>query len=296
MVSVATPFDENLRVDLTSLQENIEFMIEGGVQSGQGVLLVAAAGGEFPMLNMEERKWVIRASVEAAAGRVPVAASIQYLATRDVVELASYAHSVGCELGQLSAPYYYPPPEEDIYQLFKAVSDKTALPLMIYNNWWNTLNMNADTVARLAELTNVVALKWSAPSSAQFTRGLQRFADKLAIIDNEGLLVWSHMMGAVGFITHVSNFWPAYPLRLWELLEAKDYRSVIDELERFQWRWHSWVEKAVEETEGEGPFIKAAMELVGLRAGPPRPPGRRLSDELVDELDELFCELDVPRV
>lgn len=294
MVSVATPFTPDYVLDLDALRQNIRFMIDRGMKTGHGVLLVAAAGGEFPMLNMEERKQAIKASVEAARGEIPVAASIQFDGTREVVELARYAHDVGAALGQLSAPSYYPPPNEDIFHLFKTVSDETGLPIMIYNNWWNTLNMNTEMVERLAELRNVVALKWSAPSLSQFTEGLHRFANRLAITDNQGHHVWSHMMGAGGFITHISNFWPEYPLELWNLLEQQRYTEVIPKLAEFKWRWHKWVEQVGQETEGEGPFIKAAMEEIGLRAGPPRPPARPVSPKLRETLHRLFTEVGVP--
>ncbi|MBQ42988.1 MAG: hypothetical protein CME15_11050, partial [Gemmatimonadetes bacterium] len=66
MVSVATPFTPDFELDLEALRTNIRFMVERGVRQGQGVLLVAAAGGEFPMLSLEERKEVTRVSVEAA--------------------------------------------------------------------------------------------------------------------------------------------------------------------------------------------------------------------------------------
>jgi 4-hydroxy-tetrahydrodipicolinate synthase len=295
MVSVATPFSADFKLDLAALRNNIRFMVERGLRRGQGVLLVAAAGGEFPMLSMEERKEVTRVSVEAAQGEVPVATSIQFNGTREVVELARYAHEVGAALGQLSAPYYYGPPDEDIFRHFKAAAEESDLPIMIYNNWWNTLSMNADMVERLAGLRNVVVLKWSAPSSAEYTEGLHRFADRLAIIDNMGQPVWAHMMGATGIITHLSNFWPEYPLSIWNLLEQQAYQEVIQKLATFYWRWQKWVGKVVQETEGEGPFIKAAMQEVGLSAGPPRPPAHPVGAALREELHQLFVEAEVPR-
>ena len=290
MVSVAAPLTPDFELDLPALRSNIRYMVERGVRQGQGVLLVAAAGGEFPMLSVAERKEVTRVSVEAANGEVPVATSIQANGTREVVELARYASEVGAALGQLSAPYYYEPPDEDIFDLFKAASAESDLTVMVYNNWWNTLNMNVDMVERLAELRNVVVLKWSAPSPAQHSDGLHRMAERMAILDNSGQHVWSHIMGAVGFITHVSNFWPEYPLEIWNLLEEGDYRGVIAKLGAFKWNWQKWTGKVVRESEGEGPFIKAAMEHVGLPAGPPRPPARPVSAGLRDELDELLSQ------
>jgi 4-hydroxy-tetrahydrodipicolinate synthase len=294
MVSVATPFTEDFELDLDALQDNIRFMIDRGMRTGRGVLLVAAAGGEFPMLSMEERKQVIQASVEAAGGQIPVAASIQFVGTRQAVEIARYASEAGAALGQLSAPYYYTPPNEDIYHFFKDVSEGSGLPIMIYNNWWNTLDMNVDMVARLAELPNVVVLKWSAPSPVQLSTGLYRFADRLAIVDNSNLLVWPHMLGAVSFITHVSNFWPEYPLRIWDLLEDHEYEQATTEMARFHWPWLEWLRKVTRETEGEGPFIKVAMQAVGLRAGPARPPARPVSTGLRDELERLCAQAGIP--
>ncbi len=295
MISVATPFTEAFDLDLDALRVNIRRMVDRGVRRGQGVLLVAAAGGEFPMMTMEERKEVTRASVEAANGDVAIATSIQFNGVREVVELARYAHEVGAELGQLSAPFYYEPPDDDIYDHFKAAAEGSDLPLMIYNNWWNTLSMNAQTVERLASLDGVVALKWSAPDMRSYNEGLRLFVDRMAVIDNLGQHVWSHMMGAVGFITHVSNFWPEYPLEIWELLSRKAYDEVIPTLDRFKWRWAKWVSKVVAETEGEGPFIKAGMEEVGIVAGPPRQPARRPSPALLEELHKLFVDVGVPR-
>ena len=192
---------------------------------------------------------VTRVSVEAAQGEVPGATSIQAEGTREVVELARYAHEVGAALGQLSAPSYYEPPDQDIVDLFETAATQSDLPIMIYNNWWNTLSMNAETVARLATLENVVALKWSSPDMRTYTEGLHLFADKLAVIDNLGQHVWANMMGAGGFITHLSNFWPEYPLEIWQLLQSRNYEGVIPVLARFKWKWAKWVQKVVAETD-----------------------------------------------
>jgi dihydrodipicolinate synthase/N-acetylneuraminate lyase len=295
MVSVATPLNEDQSIDLGLLRENIRFMIEGGYKTGHGVLLVAAAGGEFPMLTMEERMQVIKASVEAAGGQVPVAASIQFNSSAETVKLARHCLEVGADLGQLSAPYYYGATDEDIFRHFSAAS-QVGLPIMVYNNWWNTVNMNTAMVLRLLELPNVVAVKWSAPNTYQYTDGLALFSNRTAVIDNEGMHVWSHMMGAVGCITHIGNFWPAYAVGLWDTLETRQYDAVIAKLTQFKWKWHGWVTKVVKETEGEGPFVKAAMQEVGLRVGPPRLPAAPVSPALRAELKALFAEVGVPKV
>ena len=108
VVAVPTPFHDDFSLDLDSLRANIEIMIERGVRTGDGVLLVAGAGGEFPTLTHDERVAVMRASVEAAAGRVPTVTSIQHTDMREVVRLAAAAEDAGIDGLQVGVPYYYP--------------------------------------------------------------------------------------------------------------------------------------------------------------------------------------------
>ena len=87
----------------------------------------------------------------------------------------------------------------------------------------------------------------------------------------------------------------SYPLEIWDVLERHDYRSIPALLGRFKWGWSRWAGRVAARTGGEGPFIKAAMRLAGLAAGPPRPPAIEPGRELLDELRELFEAADVPR-
>ena len=166
---------------------------------------------------------------------------------------------------------------------------------MIYNNWWNTLNMNSDTVMRLSEIDGVVAVKWSAPDFEQYSKGYESFSDRLAVIDNTGQRVHTSMFGASAFITHVGNFWPEYPTRIWELIKAKSYEELTAE-STFEMKWASWTARVNEFTEGEGPFVKAAMDEVGLPSGDPFRPGLPVPAELRRDLATLFDEYGVPRL
>ncbi|HIF11808.1 MAG TPA: dihydrodipicolinate synthase family protein [Dehalococcoidia bacterium] len=294
MVAVATPFTEDFELDLDALRTNIRFMIDRGVETGQGSLLVGGAGGEHPVLNIEERMAVMTASVEAANGEAPVLTSIQHTDHRATVEMALHAEAVGVQGGQLGPTYYYDSTESDARRLFERVAGQTSLTLMIYHTWWDGLVMSPELLRDLVRIPTVKALKWSHPDNAAYREGLQEFAGQLATIDNSNNHVLSHMYGATGFITHLSGFWPEYPLDIWNRLEAKDYDGVRDRLAEFKWPWATWRSKVAAVTGGEGPFIKAAMEAVGLSAGPPRPPSIRPPDELLVELRALLVECKVP--
>ncbi|MQG66700.1 MAG: hypothetical protein FI704_06415, partial [SAR202 cluster bacterium] len=190
--------------------------------------------------------------------------------------------------------YYYEPSEDDVVRLFQYVSEGSDVNLMIYHTWWEGLTMSISLIDQLSQIKNVNAMKWSAPTVQLYREGLVNFSDKLVIIDNGGEHVWSNVLGAAGFITHLSGFWPEYPSEIWDLLKASEYDGVKKRLGDFKWKWREWITKVIQETGGEGPFIKAAMERVGLPAGPPRPPSVRPPEHLMAELDVLMKNAGTP--
>jgi len=296
MVAVATPFTEDFALDLEALHNNIRFMIDGGVITGQGSLLVGGAGGEHPLLNVEERKLVMTTAMEAARGEAPVLSSIQHTDSRVIVELAQHASEVGLNGAQLGPTYYYQPTEGDVLRLFELVAKESDVSLMIYHTWWEGLTMSIDLLKRLSDIESVRSLKWSSGDVGHYRKGLVELSDELVMIDNSGQQTTSHLLGARGFITHLSGFWPAYPLEIWQLLEKRDYAAVTARLIEFKYKWSEWVGKVIAFTGGEGPFIKAAMEEVGLTVGPPRLPSVRAPSHLLDELRELLASANVPKV
>ena len=296
VIAVPTPFHDDFTLDLAGLRANIDAMVERGVRTGDGVLLVAGAGGEFPTLSREERVGVMRASVEAAAGRAPTIASIQHTDQREIVELAKAAEDAGIDALQIGVTYYYPASQDDLLRLVEAVGSATSVPLMIYSTWWEGgIEIDGALLLRLAELPHVEAVKWSAPSYDRYTEGVAAVADRLVVIDNQAMHVWGHILGTSGFVTHISNFWPEYPLSIWRALEAHEYEAVPGLLRRFKWAWSDWAGRVATMSSGEGPFIKAAMELAGFAAGPPRPPSIRPTPALMAELEALFERAGVPR-
>ena len=103
--------------------------------------------------------------------------------------------------------------------LFELVSNESDVSIMIYHTWWEGLTMSLELLSDLADIETVRALKWSAPNESLYRDGLIQLADRLACIDNSGQQIFSHIMGARGFITHLSGFWPQYPAEIWNLLE-----------------------------------------------------------------------------
>jgi dihydrodipicolinate synthase/N-acetylneuraminate lyase len=295
VVAVATPFNEDLSLDLEGAASNIAAMVGRGVVTGDGVLLVAAAAGEFPVLSIAERHAVIRASVRAADGRVPVMTSIQHTDVREVVDLVRFCADEGVAGVQLGPTYYYPATEGDLFRLIDAVDAAASIPIMAYATWWDGgVVLGPSTLRRLAEFERVHAVKWSAPDSGSYAAGIAAIADRLVVVDNHAIHIWGHLLGARAFVTHVGNFWPEWGVELWHELEAHDYGAATRRLVGFKQAWSEWAHRVASVTGGEGPFIKAALDLVGLRGGPPRPPSAPAPAGLIAELRELLARYEVP--
>ena len=296
LLAVPTPFDADLEVDEGGLRANIEAVVRRGITTGRGVLLVAGAAGEFPTLTHEERVRVMRISVDAAAGRVPVMTSVQHTDLRQSLRLAAAAQDAGIAGLQVGVPYYYPATNDDFVRTTELVGTGSELPLMVYSTWWEGgLVIDGALLRRLADLPHVEAVKWSAPTYDAFTEGMTAIADRLVVIDNQAMHVWGHLLGTSGFVTHVGNFWPEHMLGIWEAIERGDHAAARDELLRFKPGWGAWAGRVAAETGGEAPFIKAAMTLAGLAAGAPRPPAVAPSELRMAELRTLFAAAGVPR-
>jgi len=140
-----TPFDAHDRIDEDVLRAEIEFCI----QSGVGGIVVPVMVSEFFVLSEAERKQMVRVTVEASAGRVPVVANCAAVNTPLAVEYARYCQEVGADSVIAMPPYITRPDWESIYAYFKAISDAVSIPVWIQNI--NLVALSGDQIATLCE-------------------------------------------------------------------------------------------------------------------------------------------------
>lgn len=275
-VTVPTPFrDDDLEVDVEALARHVRYLVDEGVVTGSGVLLACGAAGDFSTLTFDERITVTRTVIEAAAGRTPVAMGAQTSSSRELVALARAAERIGAEYIQVSPPFYFRHTEDDFVEFVETVAD-VDVGIIVYNTFWTSLGLSGGAVERLADLENVVGLKWSTPDSGfmEFEQVLSRFARRFAFIDNQLRFVTSHILGARAIEVHVSNFWPRWALDLWDLLEARQYEQAQHELVRVAMPYMMLWQEMETYTSGDGYLDKLCMELVGLGSSRCRPPTR----------------------
>ena len=206
-----------------------------------------------------------------------------------MVAIAKAAERIGAEYIQVSPPFYFHHTEDDFVEFVESVAD-VDVGIIVYNTFWTSLGLSGGAVERLAELKNVVGLKWSTPDSGfmEFEQVLSRFAQRFAFIDNQLRFVTSHILGARAIEVHVSNFWPRWALELWRLLEAGQYAQAQRELVRVAMPFMMLWQEMEQYTSGDGYLDKLCMELVGLGSSRCRPPTRDIRDRYRDRAARLL--------
>ena len=156
MVAMVTPMHDDGSVDWSTL----EGLVNHHVAEGTDAIVSVGTTGESATLNHDEHGEVIARTVKAAAGRIPVIGGTGANSTAEAISLTRHAAEVGVDACLLVVPYYNKPPQEGLYQHFKAIADAVSIPQILYNVPGRTgVDMQNDTTLRLAEIDNIVAIK-----------------------------------------------------------------------------------------------------------------------------------------
>jgi 4-hydroxy-tetrahydrodipicolinate synthase len=156
IVALITPMLDDGAVDYAALRR----LIDWHIQEGTDCICVVGTTGESPTVTVEEHCEIIRASVQQAAGRVPIMAGCGANSTKEAIELAEFAKSVGANCQLQVVPYYNRPTQEGLFQHFSAISRAVDLPMVLYNVPGRTVaDMAHDTVLRLAQVPGIVGIK-----------------------------------------------------------------------------------------------------------------------------------------
>jgi 4-hydroxy-tetrahydrodipicolinate synthase len=199
LTAMVTPFDQNLQVNYNAAQELAVRLID----SGSDGLVVAGTTGESPTLSKQEKLDLFRAVVEAVGSKGTVIAGTGSYSTAESIELTREAEKTGVDGILLVAPYYNKPPQEGLYQHFKAIAEVTSLPVIVYNIPGRTgVNIGVEIMARLAEIENVVGVKESSGNLAQATEFFEKTpADFLIYSGDDALTLPVLSVGGVGVIS-----------------------------------------------------------------------------------------------
>ena len=205
ITAIVTPFKDG-KLDEGAYRELIEFQIKGGING----IVPCGTTGESATLTHEEHKRVVEACVDQVKKRVPVVAGTGSNNTAEAVELTRHAEQAGADYALLITPYYNKPTQEGVYQHFKTVADNTSIPIVVYNVPSRTsLNLLPETVARLAEFKNIVAIKEATGDLKQCAKIVELCGDKITLLSGDDFTVLPLLaIGGTGVISVVSNVAP----------------------------------------------------------------------------------------
>ena len=205
MTAIVTPM-QNGKVDEKGLADLINFQIDGGIHG----LVPCGTTGESATLSFSEHKRVIEMTVKIVDGRVPVIAGTGANNTIEAIELTESARESGVDAVLSVVPYYNKPSQEGLYQHFKTIHDAVDIPMVLYNVPGRTVtNMLPATVARLAELGNVVAIKEASGSLNQISEVIRLCPEDFVVLSGDDFTCMpTVLVGGKGVISVTSNIMP----------------------------------------------------------------------------------------
>lgn len=269
---IATPMHANEDLDLPRLKWFLDYQIASGVHG----IFVLGTNSEFYALDEAEKQAVIATAVEHVNRRVPVFAGTGAETTREAVRLTRMAEKEGVEGVSVITPYFISPNQQEIYEHYRRIAECTSKPVILYNNpsTCGGLKIDVDTVARLAEIPNILGVKDSSGDLQNTQEYIKVVPERFSVLMGRDTLIFPALvMGARGAIPATGNIAPKLLVEIYETFRRGDLQAS----KAAQLRLNP-LRMAL--TLGTAPgAVKAALEMLGMPLGPCRSPVSGLSSE-----------------
>jgi 4-hydroxy-tetrahydrodipicolinate synthase len=263
IVAIVTPF-KNGQLDEEAYRELIEFQIEGGTHG----IVPCGTTGESATLSHSEHKRVVEICIDQVKKRIPVIAGTGSNNTAEAVDLTKHAEAAGADYALMITPYYNKPTQEGLYQHYKTIVQNSKIPIVVYNVPSRTsLNLLPETMARLAELPNIVAIKEATGDLKQVAKIMQLCGDRITMLSGDDFTVLPLLaVGGKGVISVVSNVAPADMAGMCKAF----FVGNLTEAQRLHYKMWPLMEAMFYET-NPAP-AKTALKLMGKITGEVRQP------------------------
>ena len=281
--ALITPFNEDESINFDALRGLIDFQVESGIHG----LLIGGSTGEYHTMSMEERKAVIQAACEHAAGRIPIMAGIGCSRPCDTIELGRFSAGCGAKWGLATAPYYHRTTRQGVMDYFKEVAAGCEVGLCLYNYPSGVgFELEPEMIAELAQEPNIVALKDTADMEhTAETLAATRGMDFAVLQGFEHLMLPCFALGGAGAFGIVHNLVPREMVELYETFMAGNWKRA-NELNARLTNLYQYME--LEPFPGP---VKVALGQMGYFGGvlrkPLTMPSQEISDKVTAELKKL---------
>lgn len=283
IAAIPTPFTSSGAVNESELGKILTFLLNAGIQ---GIFAVGNAG-EFYALDMDEKKQVLRKTIEVVNGKVPVYFGAGSASTAESIRLAQMAEAEGADALSVITPYVIKPAEDELYAYYEAICKATTLPVLPYNNPAVTgIAITPRLMSKLATIENIAGVKDSSGDLAVTLEFLRIKKDNFAVLAGRDNLILSTLMhGGKGAISSVASACPELAVGIYNAFISGDYNEALRQQMNFA---------KLRQLFSLGTFptvIKAALQIRGFNAGDPRAPVSALPSGKYKELSECLHEL-----
>jgi len=281
IVAIITPF-KNGQVDEEALRKLIEFQIENGTSG----IVPCGTTGESATLTHEEHDRVIEITIDAVKKRIPVIAGTGSNSTAEALRLTKHACEAGADGALIVCPYYNRPTQEGLYQHYKAIAEEVPIPIVVYNIPGRTgVNLNPDTLARLAKIPNIVGVKEAAGSIKQMSDIIGLCDPDFDVLSGDDAFTLPLLaLGGKGIISVISNVAPADMAEMVSAFEAGD----LEKARRLHYKMIPLIDSLFVETNPVP--VKAALSMMGMIEYELRLPLCKLTQGSYDRLKKAMID------
>jgi 4-hydroxy-tetrahydrodipicolinate synthase len=274
---VATPMQANEDLDLPRLKWFLDHLINSGVHG----VFVLGTNSEFYALDEREKQEVIATAVAHVNQRVPVFAGTGAETTREAVRLTQMAEREGVDGVSVITPYFVYPNQQEIYDHYRRIAEHTKLPVVLYNNP-NTcggLKIDVETVARLAQIPNILGIKDSSGDLQNTNEYLRVVPDRFSVMQGRDTLIYQSLIwGARGSVPATANIAPALVARIYDEFVKGNHAAAMAAQKKLN-------PVRLSLTLGTAPGgVKTALALLGTPIGPCRSPVGPLPPDKVEKM------------
>lgn len=286
ITAMITPFDNERNLDLKRCAEFADRLVKGGTDA----LAVCATTGESPTIFYPQKIEVIKTVIEAVDGRAKIIANVGDNCTQDTIDFARDVEKLGVDGLMCVVPYYNKPPQEGLYQHFKAIAESVNLPVILYNIPGRCVtNMTAETTLRLAhDVKNIVAIKEASGNMEQIKQIIDNAPEGFVVYSGDDSATYDIMkMGGAGVVSTISNIATARMKEIVDLCAAGKW----DEAKAANDKLLPMMNGLFETTNPI--LVKEALKLVGFPVGGVRLPLVDATPEQSNRLAAIMHEVGV---
>ncbi|MEE4136869.1 MAG: 4-hydroxy-tetrahydrodipicolinate synthase [Desulforhopalus sp.] len=283
LVALVTPFIDG-RLDEQGLIDLIEFQIANGTHG----IIPCGTTGESATIDFDEHKRVIDLTVKTVNGRVPVVAGTGANNTLEAIELTESARKSGADAVLSVVPYYNKPNQEGMYLHFREIAEQVDIPMFLYNVPGRTVvSIQAETVARLAEIDNIIGIKEASGSLEQYSDVIRKCPEDFIVLSGDDFTAMpATLIGGKGVISVISNVYPQGMAEMMVAALAGDLATA----RRLHYRMYDMM-KMMFAAPSPAP-AKKALELMGrIRSGLPRLPLAPVDEATLQRLRSAMGDL-----